>query len=71
MEASGKVTAVFQGHVHQEDVVELNGIHYCTQLGMVDYSGLENNSFAIVEITSKEIKIDGYKRAATKRLGKK
>lgn len=71
LEASGKVMAVFQGHVHQEDFVELNGIHYCTQLGMVDYSGLENNSFAIVEITSKEIKIDGYKRAATKKLGKK
>ena len=69
MESSGKVIAVFQGHVHQEDFIEINGIHYCTQLGMIDHGGLENNSFAIVEVTAKEIKINGYKRATTKKLG--
>ncbi len=64
MEKSGKVTAVFQGHVHQEDFQQINGIHYITQLGMVDYSGLENNSFAIVEIDDNELIVHGYKRAS-------
>ena len=35
-----------------------------TQLGMVDYEGVENNAFSIVEITSTHIKIEGYKRAS-------
>jgi alkaline phosphatase len=64
MEASAKVVAVFQGHVHQEDYHELNGIHYLTQFGMVDYSGLENNSFAIVEMDGANIEVLGYKRVS-------
>ncbi len=68
MEQSGKVIAVFQGHVHQEDFQQINGIHYITQNGMVDYSGLENNSFAIVEINEKELIVNGYKRCSNKIL---
>jgi alkaline phosphatase len=68
MEKSGKVLAVFQGHVHQEDFQLINGIHYITQLGMVDYSGLENNSFAIVEVNEKEVIIHGFKRTSDQRL---
>ena len=64
LEGSKKVVAVFQGHVHEEDHKELNGIHYITQLGMVDGSGLENNSFSIVTVDEKQIQIDGYKRAS-------
>ena len=64
MEASAKVVAVFQGHVHQEDYHKLNGIHYLTQFGMVDYSGLENNSFAIVEVDGSNIEVLGYKRVS-------
>lgn len=64
LEESTKVLAVFQGHVHEEKFIQQNGIHYITQLGMVDFSGLEQNSFAIVEIDSHQIKIDGYKRAS-------
>ncbi len=61
---SEKVMVVFQGHVHDERYKKVNGIHYVTQYGMVDYSGLENNSFSIVEIDKKSIKINGYKRVS-------
>ncbi len=61
-EDSEKVIAVFQGHVHYENYKNVNGIHYATQYGMVDYSGLENNSFSVVEIDKKAIKVNGYKR---------
>ena len=64
LEAHGQVVACFHGHVHSEDYQEFNGIQYITQLGMVDYEGVENNAFSIVEITSTHIKIEGYKRAS-------
>ncbi|MFY0653698.1 MAG: metallophosphoesterase family protein [Cyclobacteriaceae bacterium] len=62
MNSSGKVIAAFQGHVHKEDYMNIDGIHYSTQLAMVDHSGMENNSFSIVTIDEKQIQIDGYKR---------
>ncbi len=64
MEESGKVRAVFQGHVHNEQFETVNGIHYITQFGMVDHQGLENNSFAIVSLNDKGIAIKGYKRTS-------
>lgn len=60
---SGKVLAVFQGHVHEERHIEIKGIHYITQNGMVDYQGWENNSFAMVEIRRNEMQLFGYQRA--------
>lgn len=68
LEDSGKVLGVFQGHVHDEKFVEQKGIHYITQFGMVDYSGLENNCFSLVEIDEKEIRIHGYKRSTSRQL---
>jgi len=59
----------FQGHVHEEIHKEINGIHYITQLGMVDGRGLGNNSFSIVTIDEKQIQIDGYKRASDEDFG--
>lgn len=64
MEKSQKVMAVFQGHVHAEHHELIGGIHYLTQLAMVDHAGLENNSFSIVEIQEGQIRIDGYKRVS-------
>ena len=68
MESSGKVKVVFQGHVHDEQFKEINGIHYITQYGMVDYSGLENNSFAIVEMKNDVIEIQWFRRVVDKNL---
>ena len=64
MEASQKVVACFHGHVHKEEFKTIKGIHYITQLGMVDYEGLENNSFSIVELDEAHLKIQGFKRAS-------
>ena len=64
MEASQKVIACFHGHVHKEEFKTIKGIHYITQLGMVDYEGLENNSFSIVELDEAHLKIEGFKRAS-------
>lgn len=63
LQASGKVQAVFQGHTHADNHQELAGIHYTTMLAMVDYEGLDNNAYAIVELYPRErIEIVGYRR---------
>jgi len=64
----GQVMAVFQGHVHQERFEMVHGTHYITQLGMVDYQGLENNCFSIIELDQSGIHINGYKRASIQDL---
>jgi alkaline phosphatase len=66
MVRSGKVKASMHGHVHNERFETVNGIQYISQFGMVDYEGLENNSFAIVSLTENQMKIDGYKRTTDK-----
>ncbi|MCV6630532.1 MAG: metallophosphoesterase [Flavobacteriaceae bacterium] len=63
LENSKQVVAVLQGHVHQESHQQINQIHYITRLGMVDYKGLENNSFSIVSIEDGMLYLKGYKRA--------
>ncbi|NAS13838.1 metallophosphoesterase family protein [Poritiphilus flavus] len=63
LESSTKVLAVLQGHVHEERQRTINGIHYITQNGMVDFQGLENNSFSILEIQDNSMKLHGYRRA--------
>jgi alkaline phosphatase len=50
LEASGRVLAVFQGHSHQNDLKEIDGIHYCTLVAMVEGSGAENNGYSLMEI---------------------
>ena len=52
LEASGKVAAVFQGHSHQNDLVDLGGIHYVTLRAMVEGSGAENNGYGLIEVFS-------------------
>jgi len=64
----GQVAAVFQGHVHEERFQMIHGTHYITQLGMVDYQGIENNSFSIVELDTHGIHINGYQRASDQDL---
>lgn len=63
IENAGNVLAVFQGHDHKGGFSEINGIHYYTQISLVDGKYPENNSFSIVEIQNGTIKIDGYKNA--------
>lgn len=50
LEDSSKVLAVFQGHSHQNDLNDLNGIHYCTLAAMIEGSGAANSGYALLEI---------------------
>jgi alkaline phosphatase len=50
LSASGRVLAVFQGHSHQNDWNEIDGIHYCTLVAMVEGSGDENNGYSLLSI---------------------
>ncbi|WP_215225517.1 metallophosphoesterase family protein [Echinicola shivajiensis] len=70
LEDSGKVMAVFQGHVHEERFDHQGGIHFATQMAMVDGSGAENSSFSILEIDRKGIQLLGYKRASDHKMKK-
>ena len=47
---SGRVLAVFQGHSHQNDLKDIDGIHYCTLVAMVEGSGLENSGASVLEL---------------------
>jgi alkaline phosphatase len=47
---SGHVLAVFQGHSHQNDLNDIDGIHYCTLVAMVEGSGLENSGASVLEL---------------------
>jgi predicted phosphodiesterase len=69
LEQSGRVLAVFQGHLHDGGYSLINGIHYYTLKAMVEGSGPENNSYAIVEVRpDMSINITGYRKAVDKRL---
>lgn len=69
LRASGKVVAVFQGHKHTGGYSSLGGIHYYTLRAMVEGSGRENSSYAIVEVgADNAIVVTGYRKAVSKRL---
>ena len=60
---SEKVAAVFQGHSHKNDYRQIDGIHYCTLVAMVEGTGADNNGFSILDWTESDlIRIDGFRR---------
>jgi len=64
LEKSGKVKAVFQGHFHQGQISDVNGILYYTLKCMVEGTGKENSSYSIVNISpGGDIVIEGYRKA--------
>ena len=69
LEASGKVLAVFQGHHHSGSYSNIAGIHYYTLKAVIEGHGLQNNSYAIVEVhPDGSITITGYRKALTAQL---
>ena len=67
LQDSGKVLASFDGHNHDGGYRFVEGIHYYTLKAVVDGSGDENNSYAIVEILpDKNIIVTGYHKAESK-----
>ncbi len=65
LENSGKVIAVFMGHHHSGNHIQVNGIHYYTLNGAITGEYPTNNAFAVVEIIPGEmITTDGYGNVA-------
>lgn len=64
----GNVIAAFHGHDHAGDHNQIDGIHYYTLRAVVEGSGTDNNSYAIVDVTRESIVITGYRRAVSHRL---
>ncbi len=60
---SKKVAVVFQGHSHQNDYKEIDGIHYCTLAAMIEGSGAHNNSYSQLDITADGmLKLSGFRK---------
>jgi len=69
LEESGKVLAVFQGHNHGGAYSHIEGIHYYTLKALVEGSGAENNSYAIVEVQENhDLVVTGYRKAVGKTM---
>ncbi len=70
LEDSGKVLAVFQGHNHEGGYSLIEGIHYYTLKGMIEGSGRENNTYAVVDVyPDNNIIVKGYRKAVSRELG--
>lgn len=70
LEKSQKVTAVFQGHSHHNELIEINAIPYCTLAAVVEGSGAEHNSYAILDVMSDgKLRLKGYRMQEDRALG--
>lgn len=63
LESNGNVKCVFQGHYHDGDYAEYNGIHYYTLRSLVKGKKIRGNSYAIVTASATTIKIHGFRKA--------
>jgi len=61
----GNVVAAFHGHDHAGGYNHLDGIHYYTLRAVVEGSGLNSSSYAIIDVTRQGIVITGYRRAVS------
>ena len=69
LQERNKVLTVFQGHKHSGDYSCIENIHYYTLRAMVEESGAENNSYAIVDVhKNNDIYVTGYHKAVDKKL---
>ena len=63
---SGHVLAAFQGHSHQNDLKDIDGIHYCTLVAIVEGSGLENSGASLLELHDDgTIHLTGFRKQQT------
>jgi predicted phosphodiesterase len=63
LENSRKVKCVFQGHFHEGNYSEINGIHYYTLCSLVSGEKPRGNSYAIITASANSIKIRGFRKA--------
>ena len=69
LQDSKRALAVFQGHHHAGHYSLIEGVHYYTLKGMIVGSGIENNSYSIVEVCSdNNVVVTGYRKALSKEM---
>jgi alkaline phosphatase len=60
---SADVQLVLQGHSHQNDHKEINGIHYCTLVAMIEGAGVTNNGYSVMTLANDgTIQISGFRK---------
>lgn len=60
---SDNVVAVFQGHSHHNDYKEIDGVHYCTLVAMVEGTGVENNGYSTLEVAADgNVRVQGFRK---------
>lgn len=70
LEESRKVTAVFQGHSHKNELNSIQGIEYCTLAAMIEGDGLENNAYSLLDIyPDGSMRLKGYRKQVDRRFG--
>ncbi len=70
LEKSNRVLAVFQGHSHKNELKELNGIPYCTLAAVVEGSGVENNSYSLLDVMGDgRLVLKGYRKQKDREFG--
>jgi alkaline phosphatase len=63
LERAGNVVAVFQGHSHENEHVEVNGIHYCVIRAMVEGPGPDHSGYAMIRVDpAGSVVVDGFAR---------
>lgn len=61
--SDGRVLAVFQGHQHNGQYRQIDGIHYVTLQAMVEGSGPANNAYSMVEVFDDgSVELTGFRR---------
>lgn len=61
LEQATNVRAVFQGHSHQNDYQEINGIHYCTMRAVVEGTGADKNGYAAITVLHDgSVRVEGF-----------
>jgi len=69
LEGAGKILAVFQGHSHNNELREINGISYCTLAALIEGNGVENNSYSILEVFDNHTaSLKGYRKQADQKF---
>lgn len=68
-EDSGKVLAVFEGHVNSERHSLINHIHYYSLISAVEGNGLKNSAYVTVEVYKNGgIRVHGFRKASNRKF---
>jgi alkaline phosphatase len=64
LEKSGRVQVVFQGHSHENDRTDINGITYLTMAAIIEKPDPAGGAHAVVEIGAGRMTVSGFLRQA-------